>query len=423
MKRIPLLLTAVIFTAGCGLYTACKNDCPSQPPVLPPGHTALTLTAKQVSTRWLTLQWKNDSTAVSRAYVLLRNGKDTVFANTTAITSDTITVKDSSLTPSTRYSYTLYRVYQNQHWDSATAQVHTLDTTKDNYQWTVTKLGIPGTTLYCVWGTTPNSVWAGGGLDSGDILHYYNGQLQEINVGVFQIYSVTGTSDSNVWFGANGALVQWNGNKFTIHDFISDSLPRVTQNFTGIWIAPDSEMFVSCSGGSIVHRSTNGKWDTMSSGTKFGLGSIIGFAPNDVYAAGGYASDYIVLHYDGSTWSTILQDNGSVNVDAIGSLWGESADSLYIVGNGIFHRKGSSWENRTPTQLTGYAYSVHSQGWNNVFVAGDYGTLIKFDGDHWIAYNLVAHANGTSLNGVINFNNDVFAVGLDNNSAYFIHGQ
>src|SRR5581483_6230234 len=101
------------------LYTACKNDCPSQPPVLPPGHTALALTPVQISTRWLTLQWKNDSTAVSRTYVLLRNGKDTVFVNTAPLTSDTITVKDSLLTPSTTYNYELYRIYKGAHWDSA----------------------------------------------------------------------------------------------------------------------------------------------------------------------------------------------------------------------------------------------------------------------------------------------------------------
>src|SRR5690242_4344669 len=82
-KLITLLLTAAAFVAGCGLYTACKNDCPSQPPVLPPGHTALALTPVQTSTRWLTMQWKNDSTAVSRAYVLLRNNKDTVYNATT----------------------------------------------------------------------------------------------------------------------------------------------------------------------------------------------------------------------------------------------------------------------------------------------------------------------------------------------------
>ncbi|HET7153715.1 MAG TPA: hypothetical protein VFJ29_08100, partial [Candidatus Kapabacteria bacterium] len=107
IRYLTLLLTAAAFTAGCGVF-ACKNDCPSQPPVLPPGHTALALTPVQTSTRWVTLEWKNDSTAVSRAYVLLRNNKDTVY-NATA-TTDTIIVKDSLLTPSTTYNYTLYRI-------------------------------------------------------------------------------------------------------------------------------------------------------------------------------------------------------------------------------------------------------------------------------------------------------------------------
>src|SRR5579872_1205541 len=137
MRYITLLLSAAAFMAGCGLYTACKKDCPTQPPPIAPWHNPLQLKALQVSTRWVQLQWNNDSITVSHYYVLLRNGKDTVFADSIPRLTATETIKDSLLTPSTNYTYTLYRIYNSAHWDSATAQVQTLDTTKDNYSFTV----------------------------------------------------------------------------------------------------------------------------------------------------------------------------------------------------------------------------------------------------------------------------------------------
>ncbi len=424
MKRIPLLLTAVIFTAGCGLYTACKKDCPTQPPPLPPGHTALTLTAKQISTRWLTLQWKNDSTAVSRAYVLLRNGKDTIY-NATA-TTDTITVKDSSLTPSTTCNYTLYRIYQNQHWDSATAQVRMLDTTKDSYSWIVTRLGLPTDVFYAVWGTNPNSVWLGGGVDSGDIIHYQNGQLhfmKDIQQGIFTIYCISGTSDSDVWFGGAGVLGHWDGTTLSSHVFNGDSLPNVQHFFSSIYAAPNGEIFAAGDSGYIVHRKINGQWEIQQSGTTLALTSMRAFSPTNIYAAGG-SSNYegVLLHYDGSSWNTVLQSvlpDSSVKVANM-AVGGDSPDSLYLVGNGVYHRKGTLWENRfTPTY---YAECVASQGWNNVFVGGNYLMLIKFDGDHWVNIN-TTFVNTGYITAVTVLNGEFFAVGYDDYNAYFIHGQ
>jgi hypothetical protein len=390
--------------------------------VLPPGHTALALTAKQVSTRWLTLQWKNDSTAVSRAYVLLRNGKDTVFANTTAITSDTITVKDSSLTPSTTYNYTLYRIYQNQHWDSATTQVHTLDTTKDNYNFNITK--IPGAVLYGVWGLNPNSVWAVGGSL---LVHYLNGQISLDTLFGNSFYSITGTSDTNIWIGNAGAVNHWNGKTLAIYVFNGDSLPNVQQNFTGIWIAPDSEIFCVCDGGSIVHRSVSGKWETMATPTTLALTSIVGFSPSNIYACGGY-SNYqgILLHYDGTAWSEDSAAKASNIYSTIGniySVYGDSPDSLFVVGNAIMHRKGTAWDDRTPPQQQYYAESVHSQGWNDVFVSGFYGMLLHFDGDHWVSYNNIPINSQTAIINVFNIGGEVFGVGSTNGQAYFLHGQ
>jgi hypothetical protein len=421
VKIMSIMVIMVVF--------GCSKPCPNQSRPVPPGHTPLALMPRQVSTRRLTLAWKNDSAAVSRAYLLVRSGPkgvDTIY-NVAANAHDTIVVKDSLLTPSTTYNYMLYRLYRNAHWDSAQARVPTLDTTKDNYQWTVTKLGTSGSVLYAVWGKSPNSVWLAGGVDSGDVIHYVNGSFHYYNAGVFQTYSVYGTSDSNVWFGDNGGVVDWNGSKFTIHDFTGDSLPRVTQDFTGIWIAPDIEIFVACSGGAIVHRSADGKWETQSTPTTLALASIIGFAKNDIYASGAY-SNYqgILLHYDGTSWSedsAAKAENIYKTIGAIYSIYGESADSLYIVGSGIMHHKGNAWEKRTPPQLFGYAYGVHSQGFNDVFVCGDQGMLLKFDGDHWISYYTIPQGFGESLLKVITLNNEVFAVGADDNTAYFVHGQ
>ncbi len=144
-----------------GMTFSCRTPMPSQPGGVPPGHNALALKATAVSTRWVTLQWNNDSTAVSHSYILLRNGKDTVYNGSVAKSVDSMTVKDSALTPSLTYNYSLYRIYQNQHWDSAVCAVTMLDTSRDNYNYIITNF--PGT-LNAVWSAgNPNSVWLGGG--------------------------------------------------------------------------------------------------------------------------------------------------------------------------------------------------------------------------------------------------------------------
>ncbi|MGH7954678.1 MAG: hypothetical protein ACREOZ_01830, partial [Gloeomargaritales cyanobacterium] len=252
MRYIIHFTVAAIIAASCTLYTACKkNDCPSQPPVLiPPAHTALHLQATQVSTRWALLQWNNDSAAVSHKYILLRNGAmgavgvDTVFNDTIASRVATVIVKDSLLTPSANYTYNLYRIYNNAHWDSANAQARTLDTTRDNYNWTVTHLGISSSVLYGVWGISPQSVWACGLINFGDsvptVVHYYNGQFYYYDPSWSNYYSCYGTSDTDIYFGGQGVIAHFDGNKFTYFLFNGSPLPNLaTVNFGGIWETPD----------------------------------------------------------------------------------------------------------------------------------------------------------------------------------------
>jgi len=76
----------------------------------------------------------------------------------------------------------------------------------------------------------------------------------------------------------------------------------------------------------------------MSSGTRDNLWEIWGSSSSDVYAVG---LSYSILHYDGSTWSSM--DSGIMNT--FRGVWGSSSADVFCVGSWgtILHYNGNTW--------------------------------------------------------------------------------
>ncbi|MGH7955004.1 MAG: hypothetical protein ACREOZ_03500, partial [Gloeomargaritales cyanobacterium] len=305
----------------------------------------------------------------------------------------------------------------------------------------VTRLGSSGSVLYCVWGASANSVWAGGGVDSGDVVHYINGQFQYYKTGMYGVYSINGTSDSDIWFGGGGAMSHWNGNSFALYVFNGDSLPNMQQSFGAIWIAPDNEIFAVGGGGAIVHRKPDYTWEVMQSGTTLDLTSMRGFSSNNIYAVGNDPNcsgcTGIILHYNGNAWQTVAMGklppptDTTILVGDFKGIGGAMEDSLYVVGERIYIHHSSRWtlanapcNERNQPSCGAYVEGVAGTSWNNVWIVGDFGWMMHFDGDHWEKdYQFFNLSSSLVFNNVLAFPNDVFSVGWDNNTAYFIHGQ
>ncbi len=266
-------------------------------------------------------------------------------------------------------------------------------------------------------------------------MHYLNGQFQFVHEILGPVQGISGTSDSNIWF-ANGGLAFWNGTQCVDYPFtgLDPTLPNIyPKAIYSVWCSQDGQVWGAGDSGIIIHRSTNGTWDVQQAPTSMQLSSIIGFSPNEIYAAGSNQNcsgcGGVLCEYNGAMWSVILQ---SQNPDSAMSVYnmkvgGSSGDSLYVVGNGVFHRTATGWQNRTPKQESYYAENVCAQTWNNVWVCGDYGMLLHFDGDHWTEVGGAKwpYSADEILWDVYTAGNQVFAVGEDltDYNIVFINGQ
>jgi len=432
MKNFALTL-ALLCVAFCSSYFACKQS-PVQPTT---PHNPLNLRAVLVSPVQVVLNWSNPANAAN-TYQLLRNG--TAIARDTVPTVDTLGMyKDSStLVPGTMYTYILNRLVNSAPYDSDTLQVRTLDTTKDNYTWTERTFPGSAKALYGIWGLTPQSVWMCGFTDSGTVLHYQNGVITYYHPNLSAIYSgCYGLSDTSVYFSGTDNIAYFNGKSFRYFLFTTDSafqndscvitgLNFPTENFNSLYVAPDGEIFAITNNGAIVHRKIDSTWEVQQPAMPLSLTSIIGFSVNEIYAAGGDgATQGILLKYNGSSWSQILQSGQDSTMQVLSmNVGGDSGDSLIVVGSGVYHRFGAGWQNRTPSIEAYYAEGVCAQGWNNIFVCGAAGMFFKFDGVRWVNYggHIFPYNAGEYLYNISVIGGEVFITGADNNGGIFIHG-
>ncbi|MET0391434.1 MAG: DUF4215 domain-containing protein, partial [Polyangiales bacterium] len=113
------------------------------------------------------------------------------------------------------------------------------------------------------------------------------------------------------------------------------SLPSTTV-LRSVWGAPGASELLAVGDEGTTLRYDGTTWHALASGSDAQLMAVWGSAQNDVFAAGrrtGAAvrgSGAVLLHYDGSTWTTVV----SVDMRASGlnALWGSSAADIWSVG-------------------------------------------------------------------------------------------
>lgn len=332
-------------------------------------------------------------------------------------------------------------------WDSANVSARTLDTSRDNLSWETIRLGVAGNVLYGVWGTSQNSIWLAGDIWNTDsnrhclAVHLKNGRFEYPYTDITgEFYGVYGLTDSMIWFSGENHLTEWDGHHFIYHVFDGDSLPYWNATLYAVWVTPDGrEVYGVGDGGTVIHRKPDESWETMVSGTTLRLTSIIGFSSREIYASGtnGSTNEGIVLTFDGTAWKEIAHSFYPASSDTtklVGALMrvgGESGDSLYAVGGFFYKRDRDRWilpnapcnSLDGPTPCGGFR-DVIGGTWNNMWIAGDYGDILHYTGEHWKQlaqfYDL---SSDLRLVGLQVFPNDVFIVGSDHTSAVIMHGR
>ena len=86
----------------------------------------------------------------------------------------------------------------------------------------------------------------------------------------------------------------------------------------------------------------------------------------------------LVLHYNGSSWSSLTSGAASANLS---SVWGSSGSDVFAVGDGgtILHYNGTSWSPMT-SGTSENLYRVWGSSGSDVFAVGGSGTILHYNG-------------------------------------------
>lgn len=155
--------------------------------------------------------------------------------------------------------------------------------------------------------------------------------------------------------------------------------------------------------GTILHFDGKG-FTKEDAGTTEDLWGVWGSGPDDLWAVGGSGQKGAVptiVHYDGAVWvaaqTPALQ---KANVNAFFKVWGTSKDNVYVVGQRgtVLHYDGSGWKE----ELVGASddlISLWGTDASHVFAVGGRGNglISRFDGKEWRTESL---APLPGLNGV-----------------------
>lgn len=156
-------------------------------------------------------------------------------------------------------------------------------------------------------------------------------------------------------------------------------------------------------GGAVIHWDGEA-WTIQETPTEEDLWGVWGASPDDLWAVGGggrQAGQETILHYDGAAWTEYpVPDLVRANVFAFYKVWGTSADNIYIVGQQgvILHWNGDAWIEEFPG-VSDDLISLWGTGPDRIVAVGGRGSGVAsvWNGAEWQPLEL---APLPGLNGV-----------------------
>jgi len=235
----------------------------------------------------------------------------------------------------------------------------------------------------------------------------------------WDLSGIWGNSGSDV-FAVGNVIIHYDGRTWSTQASGTNADLRLND----VWGSSSADVFAVGMAGIILHYD-GVEWTPQASGTSKNLSAVWGSSSRDVFVTG----DGLILHYDGVAWSTLLAapetefvalwgDSPSM-IFALGrgpyptpgnrayryggaawepmerevwgfSLWGSSPVDVYAVGlgdPGAYHYEGQSW---TQQYLVNRGYensAVGGTSGSNVFVVGNWGSVLRYDGSTWQTQN------------------------------------
>jgi hypothetical protein len=196
--------------------------------------------------------------------------------------------------------------------------------------------------------------------------------------------AVWGTSGSNVYaVGDNGTIVRWNGSGLTA------LTSGTAQALNGLHGLSGTDIWAVGNNGTILHSTNGTAWTPTTSGTA-NLRAVFAISATDVYAVGDTGA---VRHYDGNNWSavanvpdTISDGSGGTPVHRnLNGVWATGASNVYIVGDTglIIHWNGTTWSQEAYPIIASFPQRNLRAVWgpdaNSIWALGFNGVIIHSD--------------------------------------------
>ena len=267
----------------------------------------------------------------------------------------------------------------------------------DGTNWTVESSGTTEK-LNAIWGVTETNIYAAG--ENGIVLHKtaagttWGTEPLTNNFNNTDLYSVRGSSASNVYMGSNnGWFLRFNGTEWTAFD---PDPPTGSTRIAGIWPFNSTNIYciIAVNYGRIFNYDGT-KWEQVYiGGENTLLYSIWGNTPSDIYVAG---SAGLILQFNGTSWLGV----SSSTTQKLYSVFGSSASNIFAVGvqGTIVHNKGAGFvaENfNTTSDLFGVWTS--SDG-SVAYAVGTDGMILKYTSDTITTTTTVSANTTTTIPG------------------------
>ncbi len=398
--RTPFLLLLAL----CVVAHSCKEEPPNAPtqpppPLLPqPVQTiALTVVDSASVEAWLKLSMPD--TVKERRYRLYLN--DSLLWQATLTKPDTLIL--IGLAPATTYRARAERLTTdtfNVTVDEKTFR--TLDTTNQDYVWTVQTFGIGfGGILRDVCVINDSCIWAVGRIDSGlydslgapiiyNAMRYDGHQWHYIQIkydqSVFEHFSVIGFAENDVWLATGGRTAHWDGNRFTMAVIGGDRQGGILK----LWGTSSSNIYAVGDLGTIAHYDGT-TWRRMESGTTAHLVDIYGTPDGKSVWVAGYRNSPFqscLLSLENGQCRTIWQtgQTSPPSYASVLSLWTSGSSEFVVLGNATAHFHSRLAQNIARPQqflMSGGGFCVRGNARNNLFAGGQVGILWHYNGAHW----------------------------------------
>ena len=154
----------------------------------------------------------------------------------------------------------------------------------------------------------------------------------------------------------------------------------------GAWAYSESEIYAVGEAGIIVHFDGT-LWSTVYHDQNTLMQDVWGSSPDNVFAVGYHDVGYggVIVHYDGTSWT--VQTGEEDNVEFL-SVWGTSPTEVWAYGHSMFYAgdtvwrwDGSSWS-EVHSELPIRGYDFWGTGPDNLYIVGTE-IILHWDGVAW----------------------------------------